>query len=210
MSLWAIVPVKPLRLGKTRLSGVLDDHERYSLVSTLLGNTLKSLSMVSDIDHILVVSRDPTVLAMANEFGSKTILEETTSDLNLALEMGRRFALQCGIQRLLVLPADLPLLSEHEVAAFVSSKADPPHLLIAPDRRNDGTNALLVSPPDRFEFKFGPGSFQLHVDQAKENGMRVDVYHSTVMELDLDLPEDLEKLKQIELLRELKKGESNV
>jgi 2-phospho-L-lactate/phosphoenolpyruvate guanylyltransferase len=208
MNLWAIVPVKPLKQGKSRLSGVLSEDERYMLTSTLLGNTLRSLSLAKVVDQILVVSRDSTVLAVAREFKAKTVQEETPSNLNQALSLGTRVAVYSGAQRVLVLPADLPLLSTREVEEFVSKQNDPPHLVIAPDRRRDGTNAMLVSPANAMEYQFGPGSYQRHMDQAVSKGIKVDVYLSRVMELDLDLPEDLEMLKQIEIDNETERGGS--
>jgi len=36
MTLWAIVPVKPLRRGKSRLSGMLSEDERAHLNEVLL------------------------------------------------------------------------------------------------------------------------------------------------------------------------------
>lgn len=209
MSLWAIVPVKPLKQGKSRLSGVLTDDERYLLTSTLLGNTLRSLSLVKAIEQILVVSRDSTVLAVARDFGARTVQEENPSNLNLALNLGTRLAVFSGAQRVLILPADLPLLSAQVVEELVSRQGEPPHLVIVPDRRRDGTNALLFSPADAMEYQFGPGSYQKHVDQALKKGIQVDIYLSRAMELDLDLPEDLDTLKQIEFKSESERGVTN-
>jgi 2-phospho-L-lactate guanylyltransferase (CobY/MobA/RfbA family) len=39
MTLWAIVPVKPLRRGKSRLADVLSQDERTNLNRHLLENT---------------------------------------------------------------------------------------------------------------------------------------------------------------------------
>ena len=65
MSLWAIVPVKPLRRGKSRLSGILTEEERTQLNQELLERTLKTLSELKEVDHVLVVSRDPHALTIA-------------------------------------------------------------------------------------------------------------------------------------------------
>ena len=40
MSLWAIVPVKPLRRGKSRLAGALTEEERATLNQELLQRKL--------------------------------------------------------------------------------------------------------------------------------------------------------------------------
>jgi len=85
MPLWAIVPVKPLRRGKSRLSPVLSEDERTALNQTLLTNTLKILSSVQQIDRIMVVSRDPAALTLARDFGARTVLENGNPELNTAL-----------------------------------------------------------------------------------------------------------------------------
>jgi 2-phospho-L-lactate guanylyltransferase (CobY/MobA/RfbA family) len=52
MTLWAIVPVKPLRRGKSRLSGVLSEEERTYLNYSMLGSTLRTLAQVKEIDQV--------------------------------------------------------------------------------------------------------------------------------------------------------------
>jgi len=49
MTLWAIVPVKPLRWGKSRLAGVLTQEERVDLNRQLLIHTLDTLRDIPDI-----------------------------------------------------------------------------------------------------------------------------------------------------------------
>src|SRR5512137_2373375 len=93
MTTWAIVPVKPLRLGKSRLSDVLSDDERARLNRMFLERTLGVLRSVPDIQQVLVVSRDPAALAIAREYGARTVLEDGSQELNLALKRATTFAL---------------------------------------------------------------------------------------------------------------------
>ena len=76
MTLWAIVPVKPLRRGKSRLSGMLTEDERTALNQELLERTLKTLSTLKELDQVLVVSRDPQALTIARNHGAKTVQED--------------------------------------------------------------------------------------------------------------------------------------
>jgi 2-phospho-L-lactate guanylyltransferase len=73
--------------------------------------------------------------------------------------------------------------------------------VIAPDRRLDGTNALLVNPAGLIEYGYGPGSFKRHSDRALEAGARLAVIQTKRLGLDLDLPEDLELLGGLEKLK---------
>ena len=115
MSLWAIVPVKPLRRGKSRLAKVLTEEERTFLNYTMLANTLKALSGVPEVDQVLVVSRDSGALAMARDFQAKTVQEDGSSDLNTALRRATVVAQLYSEQSVLLLPDDLPLIKSDSV-----------------------------------------------------------------------------------------------
>lgn len=198
MPLWAIVPVKPLRRGKSRLSSVLSPDERTALNQNLLTNTLKILSSVNQIDKIMVVSRDPAVLTLAREFGARTVLENGNPELNTALRRASMVAKTHLANEILIIPADLPLISQIEVEAFLKKSGNPPEIIISPDRRKDGTNLLYINPVGLINFHYGSGSFEKHMAEAKSTGARIDIIESVPLGLDLDLPEDLEILQQLQ------------
>lgn len=196
MSLWAIVPVKPLRRGKSRLSGILSEDERTALNQTMLINTLKTLKKVKEIETTLVVSRDPLALSIARDYSAKTVLEDGSPDLNTAVKRAASVAKAYFANKILVLPADLPLIKENDIEEFLALSKGPPEIVIAPDRKKDGTNALLINPTGLIEFKYGPGSYNIHLENGKNAKSRIDVFISERFGLDLDLPEDLEILKR--------------
>jgi 2-phospho-L-lactate guanylyltransferase len=198
MSLWAIVPVKPLRRGKSRLAGVLTEEERTQLNYSMLSHTLKVLASVPEINHTLVVSRDPAALALAREHGAKTLLEDGSPHLNTALRRATAVAQAYSTEGVLIIPADLPLLTVEDVQSLISRAQKPPVVVIACDRREEGTNALLVSPAGLIDYAFGPGSFQRHSDRTTKFCIRLEVVDNPAFALDLDLPEDLELLRQME------------
>jgi 2-phospho-L-lactate guanylyltransferase (CobY/MobA/RfbA family) len=104
-----------------------------------------------------------------------------------------------GAQSVMVLPADLPLIDRECLQGFIKAAGFPPVVVIAPDRRMDGTNALYICPGGLIDYQFGPGSFQRHTRQAAGYRVRVEVCHDQRLALDLDLPEDLELLQQLEV-----------
>ena len=198
MGLWAIVPVKPLRRGKSRLRGVLSEEKRAILNYSMLEKTLQTLAEEPEISQVLVVSRDPAALAMAREQGARTVMEEGSPELNLALTRASAVAKRYGAAGILIIPADLPLLSLSDLKLFLCKAGNPPEMIISPDRRWDGTNALLVNPIGIIEFTYGPGSLYKHINQAKAKGLHTVVIPLPTIGFDLDLPEDLEMLRQIE------------
>lgn len=197
MTIWAIVPVKPLRRGKSRLAGSLTEDERAQLNRTLLQHTLKTLNELKEIEHALVISRDPQALAVARTYGARTVREAGQPHLNTALKRATVVAQVYATRGVLVLPADLPLISREDILTLVERAADPPVVVIAPDRHGKGTNALLISPAGLIEYDFGENSFQRHCARVREAGARLEIVNLPSLGLDLDLPEDLETIKSL-------------
>ena len=201
MTLWAIVPVKPLRRGKSRLAGTLSEDERTELNRSLLQNTLKTFADLKEVEEVLVISRDPQALAIARQHGARTVREDGQPELNTALKRATVIAQVYATRGVLVLPADLPLVTREDVLTLIDRAGEPPAVVIAPDRHGTGTNALLISPAGLIEYDFGENSFQRHCQRAKEAGARLEIVDLPTLGLDLDLPEDLELVRKFELAK---------
>lgn len=191
MTLWAIVPVKPLRRGKSRLSGTLTEDERAQLNEKLLAHTLSTLADLKELEQVLVVSRDPHALTIARRHGARTVREDGQPHLNTALARATVVAKLHATRGVLILPADLPLLSRDDILTLVERAINPPVVVIAPDRHEQGTNALLMSPAGLITYDFGEGSFHRHCERAKKAGARLEIVKLHSLGLDLDMPEDL-------------------
>jgi 2-phospho-L-lactate/phosphoenolpyruvate guanylyltransferase len=196
MTLWAIVPVKPLRFGKSRLAEVLTPDERTDLNRRLLAHTLDTLTALPEIEHVLVVSRDQAALSLAREYGARTVQENGTPQLNVALARATIVAKNYATRGVLIVPADLPLITVEDVQAMLERAKDPPVVVVAPDRRRQGTNALLVCPVGLIEYEYGPNSFERHCQRAVRAGARLEVCDLPSLALDMDLPEDLELVSE--------------
>jgi 2-phospho-L-lactate guanylyltransferase len=192
MTLWAIVPVKPLRRGKSRLANVLSEEERADLNRKLLVHTIDTLIEIPEIEQVLVVSRDQGALALAREHGARTVQENGAPQLNIALARATVVAKNYVTRGVLIVPADLPLISAEDVRAMLEKVQNPPVVVVAPDRHHQGTNALLVCPVGLIDYDFGPDSFQRHCDRAQEAGARLEICELPSLALDVDLPEDLD------------------
>lgn len=201
MTLWAIVPVKPLRRGKSRLAPMLSEDERTLLNQELLERTLDTLSSLKELDQVLVVSRDPQALTIARRHGAMTVLEDGQPQLNTALARATVVAQLHAAQGVLILPADLPLLVAEDLLTLMDRAAKPPVVVIAPDRHREGTNALLTMPAGLIDYDYGEGSFQRHCERAKQAGARLEIVELPALALDLDLPEDLEMVRKLEGLQ---------
>lgn len=199
MSTWAIVPVKPLRRGKSRLASVLSETERTELNTGMLKRTIKVLRHVSDITTILVVSKDHNALSIARDMGARTIQEEAAPHLNIALHRATAVARAYSTQSVLILPADLPLVQPEDIHDLLQHAKDPPVVVVSPDRHESGTNGLVVNPTGILPYSFGVNSFQKHCQDAEALGARLEICRIPSIGLDLDLPEDLELLRSLEV-----------
>lgn len=183
-----------MSLGKSRLAGVLSEQARADLNRQMLAHTIDTLKAVPDIEHVLVVSRDTGALALARNHGARTIQEDGAPHLNVALTRATFLARAYNTHGVLVLPADLPLITPQDVQAMLDCAYDPPVVVVAPDRRREGTNALLISPAGLIEYEFGPGSFERHCQRALAAGARVEICNLPSLGFDLDWPDDLREM----------------
>jgi len=191
LTIWAVVPVKPLRVGKSRLAKVLTEDARHALNQFLLTNTLTRLTSLPEIEHVLVISRDPQALQVARNLGARTVQENGAPNLNVALERAMMVLKQHTTIGALVVPADLPLIQPEDVRKLLAITANPPVVGIVPDRHREGTNALLICPIGLIPFSFGPGSFHRHCELARAAGARLEILELESLAIDVDLPEDM-------------------
>jgi 2-phospho-L-lactate guanylyltransferase len=216
VTLHLLIPVKHLSDSKSRLAPVLAGRERQALALRLLRGVLHVAQQAQQQlgAAAVVVSPDPAVLALAASYGLVPLLEApfpspvtdcrlpiTEPVLNAALHQATDFAASRGASAVLILPADLPLLTLADVTRLWRASQQlyaGAAMVIAPDGQEQGTNALLVRPPGALAYQFGPGSFQRHCQQARELGLAWHIDRSPRLGLDVDLPADLEHWLAIE------------
>ncbi len=197
MSVWAIVPVKPLSRAKSRLAGVLSAEQRQYLATQLLLRTVRLLLPLPHIQGVLVISRDTQALAMARDLGAQTVQESGAPELNNALLRATQASRVWGSEAVLVVPADIPLLSAEDIGMVVDMGRYHNSVVLVPDRREQGTNLLLVRPPGIIPYAFGENSFNRHQYYAREAGATVLVHRSERASLDIDTPDDLARYGEL-------------
>lgn len=195
MKLWLLVPVKPFGEGKSRLAEHLSSEARHRLSQAMLAHVLQTGQSANVLAGVLVVSRDPQALAQAEQGGVHTLLE-TGHDLNGALTQASQQAVANGAEAVLVLPADLPLLTPEDVQQLYTLGSAQRSVVLTPSP-DGGTNALLLHPPGVINFTFGPDSFALHRHQAHMANLAVQIFESPTLALDIDWPEDLNSVQSL-------------
>ena len=200
MTSWALLALKAPDSGKSRLAAVLSPAERDTLMRTMLDHVMHAIAGARRIDRVAIVTQWVDALP-----GAVLALPDPGLGLNEAIESGARAVAALGARELLVLHADLPRLRSAEIDALVLQGRDT-GCAIAPDRHGSGTNALYLSPPGGFEFRFGAGSFERHLREAGACGREASIVSLPGFAFDVDEPADLEALAETALVEPLEQG----
>jgi 2-phospho-L-lactate guanylyltransferase len=187
----AILPVKSFNAAKQRLAGLLGAGSRQALAQAMFSDVLTSLRHVPGLDAVAVVTSDRVAESAALGERVQVLRDTEQAGQSEATLIGIRYAQAAGYERVLLVPGDTPLVDSGEVGRLLALDTS---VVIVPDRRGTGTNALLLAPPDAIAPSFGPGSFPRHVAAAREAGVEHSVERIAGLMFDIDTPDDLADL----------------
>ena len=191
----AIVPMKPLANGKTRLAHRYAPAQRAGLVMGMLCRVISAIQGAS-ISKLWVVGGDQQVRDKAEKLGCLW-LEELGCDLNdtLGKALDRAFL---GDAPGLYMAGDLPFLKPSDVHYMLQASRRCENITLAPARRDGGTNAMLLPPGVDFRPQLGYRSFTKHISQAAALNNTVAICSSLGLGFDLDTAEDLETFEHMD------------
>jgi len=197
----AILPVKRFSAAKSRLgaSGVAESL-RQRLARAMVADVLLALAASDAIERTIVVTREPSVAAIAAEYGALIVEDRADAGQSAAVGLGVARALGDGFARVLCITGDCPALDPSELDALLEAadaRVNPSvhaEVVIVPDRHGTGTNGLLLTPPDAIEPAFGPGSCERHRALANAAGARLRIERPASLLLDVDTGDDLAAL----------------
>jgi 2-phospho-L-lactate guanylyltransferase len=186
-----LVPVKALAQGKSRLSICLSPEARHSLSRAMLTDVVTSARSATAVDRVVVVSSDPSLLQLARQLGAAIVNEGYPRGLNGAVAVGTEFCLQLGATAVLILLADLPLVTANDVELIFRQINGDPQLVVVPCKEGEGTNALLRVPPEVVPTRFGGPSLGAHQNVAREYRIPCQTIEIPHIAFDVDSSEDL-------------------
>jgi 2-phospho-L-lactate guanylyltransferase len=192
--IWAIVPVKPLRLAKSRLDPALG-NARSPFMRALARRTMETLAGSPEIDRVLVLTSDSEVASDARAAGAQVLGDEGRG-LNDALALGIADARRSGAGTCMVVPADLPLLDgqclRDCLAAFDARGAAGLGVVRCKD--GDGTTVTLFPADALSVLRYGPGSFAAHMAMPGISAFEITAPWAA---FDVDTPADLDRLRRM-------------
>jgi 2-phospho-L-lactate guanylyltransferase len=187
----ALIPVKGFRNAKQRLAPLLSRAEREILAEAMFRDALDQILKAGGLESIHVVTPDDSVAAIASSHGAKVLREAAERGETAAVDFARSRMKQQGIESVLILPADIPLLRARDLEDLLRERRPAPSALLVPSHDRMGTNALLLSPPDIIGLRFGYDSFSYHLSQVVARQLPAHVIENERIALDIDEPKDL-------------------
>ncbi len=186
-----VVPMKEPRDSKTRLSNALSKVQRFSLARHLFTETLRTLSGCRELVafDLAVITGSDMSQGIAVSIGVTVIEEEEKRGLSAAGAQAAAWACTRGYERLAIIPGDLASPDPDDLVAFLESEAD---VTVCPSIDN-GTNALLLSPPDAIPFCYGLNSATRHMEAAEHAGLEAVLMALPSLKLDIDTAADLDQ-----------------
>jgi len=185
-----VVVARGPRGAKSRLRGALAPAARQRLAGAMLDDVLRAATTTGW--PVLVVTDARSTAIRARAAGARTLLAPARGTRDGARRGLRRVERE-GAGAALVIAADVPLVKAADLRRIVAAgrRSD---VVIVPDRRGTGTNALYLRPPSRIAPRFGPRSFAAHRRAAGAGGRVLEIAR---FGLDIDTPADLDALRRV-------------
>ena len=145
-------------------------------------------------DCVVIVTSYARAAERAREFEWEVLIEDSQNSESASVDWASGVLAERGIDTVMRLPADLPLVRAEDIDALLSIGLDSPGAVLVPSREGTGTNAIIRTPPAVFASRFGPNSLALHRQEAAKVGVECIVVENGRIALDIDEPADVELL----------------
>jgi 2-phospho-L-lactate guanylyltransferase len=179
-----LVPIKSFARAKVRLAPSLEPAARADLARRMAARVVAAAGALP----VAVVCDDDDVATWAVARGA-TVIWTPGLGLNGAVQDAVGRLADAGAVEVIVAHGDLPLADD------LARLAGFPGLTLVPDRRDDGTNVLVLPTGIDFTFSYGPASFARHRAEADRLALPYRVLRDPRLGWDVDVPADLEDLR---------------
>ena len=181
----ALIPVRFLPEAKHRLSENWDTTSRRALVQAMLADVLAALEFAKTISQRIIVTCDEN-FSPTNTQDNVETYRSTVKGLNSELIACIHLLTENGAQDIVIILADLPLLTNETLDEIVTIGQRTQRPVIAQDWKGTGTNILFSHLPLPIELCFGNQSLQNYRTRFEEASLTPIIYHSVESALDID------------------------
>lgn len=189
-----VIPMKDPSVSKQRLSPVMNSAARAELALGLFRRTLAFFRTHFPSVSLLVVTSSDLIEELSLAEGAAVLKSEADQGLSHAVSQAASWSRRHGFRTQLYLPADIARLEIGEIAELLAMAGTEPGVVICP-AEDEGTNALLTTPPDAIPFRFGRRSSRVHQAEAQLMRLPCSVHCLPHLTFDVDTPADWFRLK---------------
>jgi 2-phospho-L-lactate guanylyltransferase len=168
----------------------------------MLQDVLRAVDEAEAVERVVVVTGEKHAERVAMRSAQRlttpieVLRDPSDEGHSEAATLGIIRARALGADCAALLPGDCPLLDPAELDAALG-RATEGRVGVIPDRHGEGTNGLVLAPPDAIGPAFGPGSRSRHLERAAARGLLGEVDEVPSLALDLDTPDDLAELRDV-------------
>lgn len=185
MNVSAFIPIKKFSSSKNRLANIISSSEREILAASMAKKTIDTLHNSKLCNSITVVTNDHNLhLDYSTSYFTNSSLNDGLNEAIYA---------QKSNDIILIMHADLPKINEQDLHELARS-FDIKKVSIISDLLRQGTNCLMFNSAISFDLKFGLNSYNLFIDEFKNNGLNYQDISINSLQDDLDSEEDYFKL----------------
>src|SRR5258708_21333463 len=167
---WIIVVAGAGGGAKSRLAGELSVEQRQKLVLAMLEDVL-DICTRAHLAGILAVVDTAAARSVVERCGAIALDDPGNGDMNAAAAIGIEAACERGAKIAILLPGDLPLITTDDFVSLIEAAGSERRaVVIGASHDGQGTNALLLRPPDVITPSFGPPSLDRHVQAGLTAG----------------------------------------
>ncbi len=190
---YLIIPIKSFKNSKNRLKSNLKDEDRIEFCKFMTMDVLKAVKESKNFDKIIIISKEKINLYDLNDKKFDFIEEKEEKGINEAIKLVFETYKINEMDSILVLHADIPLLTNKDLE-LITEKVNSSRktAIIVPSKRKDGTNAILLKPPNLIKFQFGKNSFEKHLKNLEKiPNLSINIIENENISLDIDTFQDL-------------------
>jgi 2-phospho-L-lactate guanylyltransferase len=139
----------------------------------------------------MIVTIDPHATALGERIGARILTEGARDGHTGSVNAGRRLLAREGRGGMITIPGDIPATRAEEIDAVLSAHLAAPSFTISPAHDDQGSNAVVCSPPESVPLRFGDNSYFPHLEAARRHGIEPTVIRQPGIAVDIDHPVDL-------------------
>ncbi|MEW1720911.1 2-phospho-L-lactate guanylyltransferase [Streptomyces sp. NPDC093109] len=161
-----VVPLKPLRLAKSRLAATAGEALRPRLALAFAQDTVAAALACPAVRDVVVVTDDPAASERLAALGARVVPDTPADGLNAALAHGARAVREASPRAAVAaLNADLPALRPAELGRVLAAAGAFPRAFLA-DAAEMGTTLLTAAPGTELRPAFGGPSRRRHLSSG--------------------------------------------